>query len=146
MVSIATTEEIKEIISLAKQYEGGFSQHVKVNVDHATKAYLHMVETGLAIVFALKNGTGIIGGLAALKYPDINSGIMTAVECFWFVNPDQRGEGMKLLDSFEKWGSNNNCQRLALIHLEDSYPDVLQRIYKRKGYRLTESHYVKELI
>lgn len=145
MVSIATTEEIKEIIRLAKQYDGGFSHHVSVDVDYATKTYLQMVKSGIAVVFALKNETGVIGGLAALKYPDINSGILTAVECFWFVNPDQRGEGMQLLDIFEKWGKQEGCKKIALIHLEDSFPDTLNKLYVRRGYVLTEKHYVKEI-
>lgn len=145
MVSIATSDEIRAIIAMAKQYDGGFSQHVTVNVEHATKTYLGMVEAGIAIVFCLKDGDKIIGGLAAIKYPDINCGVMTAVECFWFVNPESRGKGLELLSIFEKWAKQEQCQRIALIHLADSYPETLEKLYIRKGYKLTEKHYVREV-
>jgi GNAT superfamily N-acetyltransferase len=143
-VTIATIEEAKEIFKMAKQYQGGFSRHVKVDVDYATGVWMRWLSNGAGIVFALKKDERIIGGLGAIKMPDIHSGLLTAVETFWFVNPEDRGDGLKLLDAYEKWAEESGCKRVAIIHLADSFPEVLEKIYRRRGYELIESHYVKE--
>lgn len=145
IVTMATIEEAKEIFALAKQYDGGFSKHVKVDVDYATGVWMKWLANGTGIVFALKKDDRLIGGLGAIKVPDIHCGLLTAIEIFWFTNPEDRGDGLKLLGAYEKWAENTGCKRVAIIHLEDSFPEVLSRIYKRRGYQLIESHYVREV-
>jgi GNAT superfamily N-acetyltransferase len=145
VVSIATIEEAKDIFALAKQYDGGFSRHVKVDVDYATGVWMKWLSSGVGIVFALKKDGRLIGGLGAIKLPDIHCGLLTAVETFWFTNPEDRGDGLKLLNAYEKWAEDTGCKRVAIIHLEDSFPEALSRIYKRRGYELVESHYVREI-
>lgn len=144
-VCIANIEEIRQIIALAKEYDGGFSAHVKVDVNYAIEKYTKLVTSGIAVVFALKSGGDIVGGLAALKAEDLNYPRSMGVELFWFVIPGHRGEGMKLFRAYEDWCNNSGCDIAAMIHLEDSYPDRLKRLYKKKGYTLTELHYVKEV-
>jgi GNAT superfamily N-acetyltransferase len=68
-----------------------------------------------------------------------------AVETFWFVHPDHRGQGLSLLVEFEKWGKREGCQTLAMIHMVDSFPDKLETLYRRRGYKLIEKHYLKEI-
>lgn len=144
-VNVATESEIREIIILAQQYDGGFSRHVTVDVPYATGRYLALVASGIMSIFALKHDDIIVGGLAGLIFPDMNSGLKTAVECFWFVNPGDRGKGMLLLNAFEGWAKQNQCKKAAIIHLEDSFADSLKRIYNRRGYTLVEAHYMKEI-
>ena len=144
-VTIASESDIAEICILAKQYDGGFSKHVTVDVPYATKRYQSLVASGMMTVFALKYDGKIVGGIAGLIFPDMNSGIQTAVECFWFVNPENRGKGLILLDAFENWAKERHCKKVAIIHLEDSFAEVLKRLYLRRGYKLIESHYMKEI-
>jgi GNAT superfamily N-acetyltransferase len=145
-VTVATVEEAKAIFLLAKQYDGGFSRHVKVDVDYATGVWMKWLENGTGIVFALKKDDRLIGGLGAIKVPDIHCGLLTAIEIFWFTNPEDRGEGLRLLDAYEKWAKISGCKRVAIIHLADSFPEVLSRIYERRGYELIESHYMREVL
>jgi GNAT superfamily N-acetyltransferase len=145
-VNVASSDEIMKIIVLAKQYDGVFSQHIEVDVEYAQKRYLAMVASGMMTVFAMKRGGIIVGGLAGLVCPDINNGKKLAVECFWFVNEADRGKGLLLLDAYESWAKSEGCDKMALIHLEDSFPDKLKKLYERKGYKLVESHYVKEIV
>jgi len=143
-VTVATLEEAKEVFRMAKQYDGGFSKHVKVDVEYATGVWMKWLSSGIGIVFALKKDDRLIGGLGAIKMPDIHCGLLTAVETFWFTNPEDRGDGLRLLDAYEKWAKDSGCKRVAIIHLADSYPEVLSRIYKRRGYELVEQHFVRE--
>jgi GNAT superfamily N-acetyltransferase len=67
------------------------------------------------------------------------------VETFWFTDPKKRGYGKMLLDAYEQYASQCGAKKAAMIHMMDSYPDSLERFYKRQGYKLIEKHYVKEL-
>jgi GNAT superfamily N-acetyltransferase len=68
-----------------------------------------------------------------------------AVEAFWFVGPTYRGIGKLLFEAFEAEAKRLGCQKLAMIHMVDSYPDTLKIFYEKQGYHLAELHYVKEV-
>ncbi len=146
MIREARIDEVRKVAEFMKQFE----QHtgfVKVDVNHATKQYERFYATGIGIMIILEDdNTGeLYGGIGAIALPDIHCGIMTAVETFWFVSPEHRGQGLKLLKAFEDWGKKMKCKRLALIHLADSYPEILEKIYIRKKYKLVEKHFIREV-
>ncbi len=141
-VRIADISEIRKVAEFMTRFEQA-TEYVKVNVDHTTKAYENLMSSGASIFFVLEDDGEMIGGLGAIKYPDLHSGELTAVETFWFVDPQHRGKGLMLLDAFEKWARRQGCKKAAMIHLSDSYPEVLERLYKRRGYKLVEKHFVR---
>lgn len=139
-----TAEAIKEVCDFMVRFESA-TEFVKVVPDHAFKVYESMIKSGTAIMLVLEEDGQMVGGLGAIKYPDLHSGELTAVETYWFVAPEHRGHGMELFEAFEQWGKDQECTRLAMIHLADSYPKALEKIYLRKGYQLVEKHYVRIL-
>ena len=78
-------------------------------------------------------------------FPDPNTGEMLATEFFWFVNPESRGSGLKLLKVFEKWAKEKGCKKVIMVHLSDSMPEKIRNIYLRFGYKVAETHYIKEV-
>lgn len=145
MIRKAEISEIRMVTEFMKQFEQA-SSHVKVDIEHSIKQYEKMVRDGYAIVLILIGDDGALqGGLGALKAPDLHCGVLTGIELFWYVAPEFRGKGLELFDAFENWAVvENGCKRTAMIHMEDSYPEILKRLYKRRGYYLMESHYVKD--
>lgn len=141
---VSTISEIVAVAEFMTQFEKATS-FVKVNVAHTSAAYERMISAGTAVFLVLEESGKMRGGLGAIKYPDLHDGRMTAVETFWFVAPEFRGQGIKLFDAFEAWSLKNGCEKLAMVHLADSYPDALKRLYLRRGYSLVEEHYVKEV-
>lgn len=121
------------------------TSHVLVDVDHATSIYEEFIDSGKGVMFYIEKDGEIIGGIGGIFGPDLHFPRSVAVETFWFVLPGYRGEGMKLLSTFEAWAKDNNCSHVAAIHLEDSYPESLEKIYHRRGYALVEKHYLKEI-
>lgn len=122
------------------------SKFVKVIPERLKESYWEMMANGLATMFMLEDETGkLIGALGAIKYPDLHSGELTSVETFWYVEKENRGHGLLLLDAYEAWAKRQGCVKCAMIHMVDSMPDKLAVLYKRRGYELIEKHYVKEL-
>lgn len=145
MIRMAIThDDVHKVAAFMKRFETA-SKFVKVDVEYTTGRYWQMIQSGMAVMFILESDGEMIGGLGAVCFPDLHDGVMTAVETFWYVDPSHRGSGMKLLDAYDKWSQLKNCKRDALIHLADSFPESLHKIYDRRGYELVESHYMRSL-
>ena len=109
------------------------------------QSWTTFLSSGLGVLFLLKNDNGIHGMLGGMKYPDPNSGELIATEFFWFVNPEKRGQGLKLLKAFESWAKEQECKKIIMVHLADLMPDRIKQIYEKSGYEMLETHYVKEV-
>ncbi len=133
------------IVVFMKQFEQA-SSFVKVDVQHAWKKYQVMMDSGIARVFIAEGeDEKLQGAIGFLISEDLHDGKKTAVETFWFVAPEFRGIGMELFKVFEAEAIKAGCQKLAMIHMTDSYPESLQAFYTRQGYRLIEQHFVREV-
>jgi hypothetical protein len=69
-----------------------------------------------------------------------------ATEMVWWIDPKHRGkrEAIELLNAYEYWADNvaiaDGCQMSCLSTLN---PDKLDRLYRRKGYQLTDTSYLR---
>lgn len=141
----ARPEEAHTIAALMKGFESE-TVHVKVDVAYTGAKYEQMVRDGIACLFIMEDGGGkMIGGLGCIKGQDLHSPRTIAVETYWYVHPEHRGEGKALLDHFENWAKENGCDATAMIHLSDSMPESLESLYVRRGYSLVEKHFIKKV-
>ena len=122
------------------------SAEVHVDVEYAAKRYGDMVRQGIAHIIVAEDSSGnYLGSLGFVVAYGLHENVFFAVETFWYVAPEHRGIGRELLFAFEGKALELGCQKTAMIHLVDSYPESLKVFYERNGYHLTESHYVKDL-
>ena len=141
----ASLDEVRSVTEFMKNFEGA-TQFVKVDVDHAVNKYKGMISNGNGHMFILEDDNGkMIGGLGCVVGDDLHFPRKIAIETYWFVHPDNRGEGLSLLRYFEQWAKDNGCDAVAMIHLTDSMPETLDRLYTRRGYKMIERHYIKEV-
>ncbi len=143
-IRMAQHDETLAIATLMKGFEQETS-HVKVNVEYTAQRYTDLVKQGIAHLFILEDDGKMIGGLGCIINRDLHDGIPVAVESYWYVHPDHRGGGQMLLDRFESFAKEQGCKRALMVHLEDSHPESLKRLYGRRGYKLVEQTYMKEI-
>ena len=145
-ITKATLNQVYEVTVFMKQFED-CTEHVKVNVEYATQRYKDFISLGIGDMLVLRSDDGkILGGLGCIASEDLHNGDRIAIETFWFVAPEYRGGGLLLLNAFDNWAKEKGCIKKAMIHLEDSFPETLKKLYIRKGYKFIESHYVAEVI
>lgn len=145
MIREARIDELEDIVTLMLRFNDE-SQFVRVDRDYTIRSYKHFAEKGVWFEFVLENDNGKrIGGLGGIIGPDIHNGTMLAIETHWFVEPEHRGKGLSLLIHFEKWAEGKGYLPV-MVHLSDSYPDALKKVYERRGFRLLENHYIKGAI
>lgn len=138
-------EELDDLVDLAEKFYASseFLNGFKKNV--AKKSWVHFIDTGIGVIFGLKEDNELHGMLGAIKSIDAHTGDFIAVELFWFVSEEKRGEGLKLIKAYEKWALEQKCKRIAIGHLQDLMPARLEKIYNKLGYKLAEKSYVKEV-
>jgi GNAT superfamily N-acetyltransferase len=147
MIREAGIDEVFYVASFMKRFEE-CTQFVKVDPKHSERVYKRLINEQRGAMLVMTDETGdinkMVGGLGCVKGEDLHFPRTLAIETFWYVAPEYRGQGMDLIKAFEQWAKNNNCDGCALIHLADSMEDILPKIYKRRGYSLVEQHFVKE--
>lgn len=145
MVRQMRISELGELNGIAERFfeSSGFLDIFKMEIFE--KNWTNILESGIGVIFVLIVNEEIHGVIGGIKYPDLNSGVICATECFWFVDKVHRGRGLILLKRFEKWAVEQECKKIIMVHLSDLMPDVVKKIYARKGYKEMETHYVKEV-
>jgi len=69
---------------------------------------------------------------------------LIASEIAWWIDPEARGEnkGARLMEAFEYWAKNiAGCKLISMTSLNNT----VEKIYRKKGYKLYERAYMKVL-
>ncbi len=121
------------------QIPGEFNPEVFV------KSWATLIKLDMGKMYALVVEGKEVGYLGMIVTQDINDGAKIAQEAFWFVHPDHRGSGLKLLLHAEKCAKELSCKRMGMVHLSNTAGEKLSHIFNRMGFREIEVHYIKEL-
>ncbi len=78
-----------------------------------------------SVIFGLWHEKGLVGGIGGMIHPDLNTGMLYAVEFFWYVDPAHRNTlgAARLPLTFKKWGKRNGAERWKMIHFLDKGED-----------------------
>jgi GNAT superfamily N-acetyltransferase len=89
----------------------------------------------------------IVGSIAGMVAPwFLDPGQLNASEHWWFVSPEYRGTvGLELMVNLEIWAKAKGAKCLAMAGFAEKRLPGLTRLYRQKGYRPLEMHFVKEL-
>lgn len=136
--------EVPYVTRFMKRFEKA-TEFVKVDVEYSIGTYVDLISNDHGVMIVAEAEGEMVGGIGGIKAPDLHNGDMIAVETFWFVDPEYSGPGLQLWKAFEEWAKEEGCVKVAMIHLEDSCPATLETLYRRRGYKPIERHYVKEI-
>jgi GNAT superfamily N-acetyltransferase len=101
---------------------------------------IHMQPHNLCLIYDVDGPQGIL--MAAAEWHLFGS-VRMARETLWWIEPDYRGNGaFKMVDAYEDWARREGC---ALSGLTETGNEGLGRLYRRKGYCVAETNYLKVL-
>lgn len=83
------------------------------------------------------------GFLAGITHNFLLGPHRMAVELGWYVQPEYRGEkiGKALIDGFENWAEVMDCKLITMVSIDEE----MGKYYEKRGYKLYERSYMKEL-
>lgn len=146
MIRQLTVEEVGLCIEGGKTFfsegkiPGGFTPEV------FCRSWKSMITAGFGSIHgSFADNNQITGAIGAVVSPNPNSGKLMGVELFWFVIPQFRGHGIRLLKAYEAWAISKGATLLSMIHLTNLQPDRLKKLYENLGYHEIETNYLKEV-
>lgn len=115
-----------------------------VDTDHVATFLRATIENPDGLVAVMETDRGIFAGLfVALLHLNLLTGAPSMGEILFYVDPEARGHGKKLLTYAEDWARDRGCKRATLCHLETT--PRLEIAYRRWGYTPLERTYQREL-
>lgn len=145
MIKEVTKEELPVAAEAGKRFFVESSIPGKLVSDVFVKNWSFFLDNGMGKIFGVYENEAMVGAIGGIIAPDLNDGEICATEAFWFVTPENRGSGIKLLLHFIKYAEEIGCVRLNMVHLFNEHADKLSKLYKKKGFSPVEVHYVLTL-
>ena len=139
MIREATVQDIPRIVEMGRHFieQSEYTETVKYNPQQLKKLTEGVIENDLGAVFLSEVDGQITGFIAALLFDNPFSGELTASDLAWWVEPDARGSGVRLLRRAEKWAKGRGATAMNMVAPN---PRVGQ-LYSRLGYRQIENVY-----
>ncbi len=99
------------------------------------------------LVLALETEDEVVGMFIGFIAPCFFSDAEQASEIVWYVSPEHRGskEAYKMLILFEDWADTKGAACINMVNLDVLNADKVAKMYTKRGYRLAENTFVKEL-
>lgn len=130
---IATEADLPRILDFAKAFHG-YSPWSRYPMDEEATANYARSFLANGVIFISE--AGMLGGLVHRVpfCPDV----IVGCEMFWW------GDG-KLKRDFEAWCVEHGATAIQFSALADDRAETMGRLFRRDGYRATETGYLKDL-
>jgi GNAT superfamily N-acetyltransferase len=142
-ITTATLDDVPALCALGQRFvaETGYSTLVTLDAARIAALATWLVAQGVIYVARRDDGTpvGMIGVTVA---PHPMSGQLTGFELFWWVNPESRGAGLRLLRAAEQWVRAQGADQMQVVA---PTPQVAT-VYERLGYEQIEVAYMRRLV
>lgn len=141
----ATQDDVFDILILAKEFSKEAPKSHKWNKEKTEQFLLSAFQNTNMTIFVIDADGEIEGALVALLSEYYMSNTLQATELAWFVSKEYRGKpaSIKLVKTFEKWAKAKNANYVGMGDIAGIA--TLENLYKRLGYKIAESVYLKEL-
>lgn len=139
----ATEADIPRLIEMGERFltETVYRGRVAVNPSAMARTVARLLVSDGGAVFVSERDHTVVGMIGMLVFEHPITGEITASELFWWVEPEARGTGIRLLKRGEQWARDAGAER---IHMIAPTSDV-GRLYERLGYTALETTYERAL-
>lgn len=141
VIRLATADEIPRLLEMGERFHSTseYSKHVGWDEQKTLELATNLVAQKNLLVID-SNGS-LLGMLGMVFFPHFLSGEVIAIEVFWWLEPEHRGEGKKLLKAAEDLARERGAKRIQMIAPNDR----VAVLYRRMKYQFVESAYQKTL-
>ena len=144
----ATREDLFDLAILGKQFvreakENGY--RLTFSQEKFTSSFFNVIDNldYLLLVYEIEGEA--VGFFLGAVFEPLFSKDLLAVEMFWWVEEDYRGnrQSLGLLKTFEDWAKEKGASEVSVSDLQGVKD--LDKLYKRLGYTKSEVTYKKDL-
>jgi len=140
----AVEEDVLDCLILFKQFHKESKVPYSWDAKKTQEAIINSFSTDNYEVFVAEKDEEIIGLLAAMYGQPLFSSETLATEIAWYVSKDYRKStaAFRLMKAYEEWALSMGVNYVGMTYLEGITD--LSKIYEKKGYTISETHYLKE--
>ena len=147
MIRDAILEDIPAMVAMGESFfaASGYGDVTEYDPESAAATFAMLIDSPDGVVLIADEGRPV-GTAAALVYPFFfNTAHRHGQEMFWWVEPEFRGTGTGLMRELESRASSLGAKSLSVAALASLKPDVLAEVYRRAGFRASDSSFVKAI-
>lgn len=135
MIRSAIASDIPRMVEMGRRFrsESSYSEFLADNPERMTLLGRQLLAAD-GLLVSEKDGK-LIGMLGFIIHSHFISGELVAGEVFWWMEPEHRGEGLKLVDEAKRRARLAGAVSLDMIAPNER----VARFYRRLGYQWMES-------
>ncbi len=139
----AVPGDLERIVEMGMRFvaETGYHKLIQVRPEKLADTVLSIAENPDGVVLVSESEGQVTGMIAMLAFDHPYSGTRTAQEVVWWVEPEHRGVGLKLLRSAEDWAKENGAEAMQMV----APTEAIGKLYARLGYEPIETSYQRSL-
>lgn len=142
----ASYHDLDELLRIGRTFiaQNGVADIIPLDERSLEISLIGMIDNPSATILVIDGGDGLWGTTGALLHPHYwNASHITGQELWWWVDPEHRGHGTQLFDALEEWVRKMGAHSFTMMGLEAQRPEVVAKLYERRGYRPAERSFVK---
>lgn len=143
MIREATHRDIPHLVEMGGKFIRSSTYYSRLaDNPQARKDLLkRLIESSDGEVFVSERDGCITGMIGVAAYVHPWAGEYVAGEVFWWVDPAERGHGVRLLKRAEEWMDAKGCTRAQMVAPNER----VAKVYERLGYVKLEECWQKDL-
>ena len=143
-IRLAMASDVPRLYEMAVAHYQASGYLFPVDEQYGLRFLHQQVQSPDACALVLLREDKAVGVLLGSSSPHPFLPVKIAVEILWWVDEDHRGwDSLELLKAFEYWAKN--IKRCQIISCADVAQHSIAAIYERRGYKLEEQTWTKEL-
>lgn len=141
MIRLAREADIPRLVEMGQRFrrESSYAERLADNPEKMAELGRQLLKVD-GLLLSEKDGE-LTGMLGFILHNHFISGEVFAGEVFWWVEPERRGDGLRLLREAEKRARARGAKYMQMI----APTDQVATIYKRLDYEFVEATYQKAL-
>lgn len=142
MIRRATDADIPRLVEMGRRFlkESPYHRHIAENPQQMAELGRQLMKNAGGLLISEHDGQ-ITGMFGFVVYDHFMSGERVAGEVFWWVEPEARGDGVKLLRTAEQEARNAGAKAMQMIAPDEH----VAGFYARLGYIPVEMTYQRSL-
>lgn len=139
----AVPEDKSSVLDMAEKFYSltGYSARIPFSRPDCGLLFDSALEQGLVFVADFHGPVGVVLGLTMPSV--VNQSYLAGSELIWWVEPEYRGAGRKLLQSIQNAARDMGVSMWSMISIEATNPEIADKLYLSEGYEKAETTYVR---
>lgn len=141
MIRLACEADIPRLVEMGLRFrrESEYRDVLAENAEKMRELATQLAKSGCLVV-SEREGR-LVGMLGYVLFPHFLSGELVGGEVFWWVEPECRGEGLKLLRAAEDRARSHGAKNFQMIAPNER----VGSLYRRLGYKPVETSFQRAL-